>query len=423
MSDTIFALSSGAPPSAISVMRISGPGAGGALALLCGSLPAPRRAVLRTLRSTSDDVLDEALVLWFPGPASATGEDCAELHCHGGRAVIAAISRELRAMSGLRAANPGEFTRRAFANGRIDLAQAEALGDLLTAETELQRRAAQAGVGGGLSTIVEDWRSRLLQLSAAVEALLDFSDEEDVGAVPAGLLSNRDSLFQVISEVVARPPAERLRDGVRVVIAGPPNSGKSSLFNALIGDTGAIVSPLAGTTRDVIERPVAFSGVPFVLVDTAGLREACAEEIERIGITRAQREIDRADVILWLGEVDQTPRGGIEVQSRCDQMDTCRRSEKGHFVSSVSGAGLQDLVHDLVARAGQLLPHPGSIAVNQRQRALLEEAADGLSVATSDLLLVGEGLRVARVAFDRLLGRSDVEDMLDTLFGRFCIGK
>ena len=378
---------------------------------------------MRTLRSAMDDVLDEALVLWFPGPATATGEDCAELHCHGGRAVIAAISRELGAMAGLRAASPGEFTRRAFANGRVDLAQAEALGDLLTAETELQRRVAQAGVGGGLSTIVEDWRSRLLQLSAAVEALLDFSDEDGVDAVPAGLLSDRGSLFEAIAEVVARPPAERLRDGVRVVIAGPPNSGKSSLFNALIGDSGAIVSPLAGTTRDVIERPVAFSGVPFVLVDTAGLRGVCAEEIERIGITRAQREIARADIILWLGEADEMPQDAIEVQSRCDQVNTCRRSLGGHFVSSVSGMGLDGLVQDLVTRAGQLLPQPGSVAVNHRQRALLMEAADALCVASHDLLLVGEGLRIARVAFDNLLGRSGVEDMLDALFGRFCIGK
>ena len=302
MSDTIFALSSGAPPCAISVMRLSGPDAAAALQALAGSLPPPRKAVVRTLRGVAGEVLDEALVLWFPGPASATGEDCAELHCHGGRAVIAAIGRELAAMPGLRAAEPGEFTRRAFANGRIDLAQAEALGDLLQAETELQRRVAQAGVGGGLSNIVEDWRGRLLQLSAAVEAILDFSDEDDVGAVPADLVAGRCALHREISEVLSRPPAERLRDGVRVVIAGPPNSGKSSLFNALIGDGAAIVSPLAGTTRDVIERSVAFGGVPFVLVDTAGLRDEGAEEIERIGISRAHAQIGRADIVLWLGE-------------------------------------------------------------------------------------------------------------------------
>ena len=423
MTDTIFALSSGAPPSAISVMRLSGPRAGDALAALAGHLPQARKAVVRTLRSASGEVLDEALVLWFPGPASATGEDCAELHCHGGRAIVAAIGAELSAIAEVRPAEPGEFTRRAFGNGRIDLAQAEALGDLLAAETELQRRVAQAGVGGGLSSIVDDWRVRIIQLSAAVEAELDFSDEDDVSAISEGLLAERSNLIAEISESLARPPAERLRDGVRVVIAGPPNSGKSSLFNALIGDGAAIVSPHAGTTRDAIERSVAFAGIPFVLVDTAGLRDYGAEEIERIGILRAHGEIERSDIVLWLGELGQGPARAIEVQSRCDESDRRGKSACDHLVSSVTGEGLQALEDDFVARAKRLLPQPGAVAINLRQRELLQVANEGLGVASGDLLLIGEGLRLARVAFDRLLGRSGVEDMLDALFGRFCIGK
>ena len=423
MNDTIFALSSGAPPAAVSVIRLSGPEAGNALTALAGPLPRPRRAVLRTLRGAADEVLDEALVLWFPGPGSATGEDCAELQCHGGGAVVAALGAELSAMPGVRPARPGEFTRRAFANGRIDLAQAEALGDLLAAETELQRRVAQEGVGGALSATVDNWRERIIRMSAAVEAELDFSDEGDVSGAPEHLLAERSALLGELSVALARPPAERLREGVRVVIAGPPNSGKSSLFNALIGDGAAIVSPHAGTTRDAIERPVALDGVPLVLVDTAGLREDAAEEIERIGIARAQTQIDRADIVLWLGARGEGPSGVIEVQSRCDEAGLRGGPPDLQLVSSVTGEGLKMLEATVVARARKLLPQPGVIAVNRRQRELLGEAKQGLELASGDLLLVGEGLRLARVAFERLLGRSGVEDMLDALFGRFCIGK
>ena len=423
MTDTIFALSSGAPPSAISVMRLSGPAAGGALLALAGSLPPPRRAVVRTLRNSVGEILDDALVLWFPGPASATGEDCAELHCHGGRAVIAAINCELTTTVGLRPADAGEFTRRAFTNGRIDLAQAEALGDLLTAETELQRRVAQAGVAGGLSDVVENWRTRVLQLSASVEAILDFSDEDDVGPVRDDAFADRSELLAEISEMLARPPVERLRDGIRVVIAGPPNSGKSSLFNYLVGDGAAIVSPVAGTTRDVIERPVAFGGIPFTLVDTAGLRDDEVEEVEAIGISRAQAQIERADIVLWLGSPDDAVPGATIVKSRRDEGNKNCRKIMGHWVSSLTGEGMRVLENDLIAQAKSLLPKPDSCAINLRQRQLLLESSHGLATHENDLLLLAEGFRVARVAFDKLLGRSGVEEMLDTLFGRFCIGK
>lgn len=424
MSDTIFALSSGAPPAGIAVLRLSGPSAFAAAQRLAGPLPPPRRAGLRKLTGAGGELLDEALVLVFPGPASATGEDCAELHCHGGRAVVAAVCDELAAMPGLRAAEPGEFTRRAFANGRLDLSQAEALGDLLAAETELQRRVARAGAGGALSAMVEAWRCEVLTLSAMVEAALDFADEEDALTLPGDFPARREALGREIAAALARPPAERLREGVRVVLAGPPNSGKSSLFNALIGDGVAIVSPIEGTTRDVLERPVAFDGVPFLLVDTAGLREWGAGEIEAIGIDRAREQLARADIVLWLGPEGGGPRGAVEVQARSDDPAAVRKERPDHRVSSLTGEGLAALEKDLVARARDLLPKPGMAAINARQAALLREAGTALAGAPGDdFLLHAEALRLARSAFDRLLGRAGVEEMLDALFGRFCIGK
>lgn len=423
MTDTIFALSSGSPPAAIAVVRVSGPQAFAALEALAGPLPPARRAALRTLRDSAGEVLDQALVLVLPGPANATGEDCGELHCHGGRAVVRAVCAALGAIPGLRAAEPGEFTRRAFVNGRIDLAQAEALGDLLSAETELQRRAAQAGVGGALSAEVERWRREVLALSAMVEAALDFSEEDDAENLPPGFVVRLERLRGELAAALARPPAERLREGIRVVLAGPPNSGKSSLFNALIRDSAAIVTPQAGTTRDVLERPVAFAGVPFVLVDTAGLRQSGAGEIEAIGIARAREQVSRADIVLWLGSEGAGPEGAIEVQSRSDDPNAPRKRNPSHVVSSMTGEGLAALESDLVERAAGLLPQPGFAAVNARQAHHLREASAALAEKSQDLLLIAESLREARNAFDGVLGRAGIEDMLDALFARFCIGK
>ena len=423
MTDTIFALSSGAPPAAIAVIRISGPEAGPALQAMARRIPEPRRAVLRTLRDARDEPLDEAMVLWLPGPANSTGEDCAELHCHGGRAVIAAVLATLAEMPGLRAAEPGEFTRRAFANGRIDLAQAEALVDLLTAETELQRRVAQAGIGGVLSAQVLEWRDRVLTLSATVEAVLDFSDEDDVTNLPPNFRQNLDNLSNELDAALARPPAERLRDGVRVVIAGPPNTGKSSLFNTLLGDEAAIVSSTAGTTRDIIERPVVLSGLPVVLIDTAGLRNDGVDPIEAIGIARAEAQLARADIVLWLGPEGVGPSGCVEVDARCDLPERLAKGPDSFRLSSLTGEGLEALEAELGRRGRALLPKAGDAAVNARQAMLIQEAREGLQNCPTDPLLAGEALRVARGAFDRLLGLSGVEDMLDHLFGRFCIGK
>ena len=295
------------------MIRISGPGAGGALQALAGKLPAPRRAVAATLRNAAGEVLDHALVLWLPGPATATGEDMAELHCHGGRAVIAAVETALAALplSGpkLRRATSGEFTRRAFANGKIDLAEAEGLADLLSAETELQRMSAMALAGGAFSREVEGWRGQLLDCSAALEAVLDFADEDDAASLPADFAAKLDKVEGEIADWLSRPRAEILREGFRVVLAGPPNSGKSTLFNALVESEAAITAPIAGTTRDVLTQTVAIDGVPFRFADTAGLRGESGDAIEAIGIERARAAMDDADLVLWLGPEGAGPEG------------------------------------------------------------------------------------------------------------------
>ena len=425
--DTIFALSSGPPPAAIALVRVSGAGAGGALTALAGKLPAPRRAVAATLRDAVGETLDRVLVLWLPGPGTATGEDLAELHLHGGRAVVAAVEAALAALPGLRRAEAGEFTRRAFANGRIDLAEAEGLADLLSAETELQRRSALAMASGALSRVVEGWRTRLLMLSASVEAALDFSDEDDVSALPAAFGADCAALASELGTWLARPRAETLRDGFRVVLAGPPNAGKSTLFNTLTQSEAAITSPVPGTTRDVITCSVALDGVPFVFVDTAGLREGSEDAIERIGIDRARGATDTADLVLWLGPVNDLPGGAPtwSIAAQIDRLGCTVDSAAHHAVSAVTGAGINELRSALVDRARTSLPAPGDAALGERQHRLLAECRDAIAMAAShpDPLLAAEHLRLARVALDRLVGRSGTEDMLDTLFGRFCIGK
>lgn len=425
MSDTIFALSSGAAPAAIAVLRISGPAASVALEGLAGRLPVARRASQVTLRGRDGDILDRALALWLPGPGTATGEDTAELHCHGGRAVIAAIEAELEALPELRRAAPGEFTRRAFANGRIDLAEAEGLAELLSAETELQRRSALAMVGGSFSRQVEHWRDRLLGLGAMVEAVLDFAEEDDATALPHDFSIAMEVLRADIAGWLLRPRAEALREGFKVVLAGPPNSGKSTLFNALVESEAAITTPIAGTTRDVLTRPVAISGIPFVFVDTAGLREPSDDPVEAIGIERARNAADLADLVLWLGDEGEGPAGAWEIEAQIDIAGHCVKTVARHRLSAVTGDGMARLREDLVVTARSALPQPGEAALNLRQHRLLTEAESMMSAAVllTDPLLIAEHLRLARVAFDALVGRATTEDMLDALFGRFCIGK
>lgn len=424
--DTIYAVSSGAPPAAIAVLRLSGARAFEAVRALAGDVPAPRRAALRALRHEHDgELLDRALVLIFPGPDSATGEDVAELHLHGGRAVVLAVETALAALPGLRQAEPGEFTRRALEHGRIDLSEAEGLGDLLIAETEAQRRAAIRSAEGAVRREVEGWTTRLLAIAAQVEALLDHADEEDVvGADPAPALQAAAELAREIDAVVLRPPVERLRDGIRVVLAGPPNAGKSTLLNALADREAAIVSPIAGTTRDRIEAPMVRDGIAWLLIDTAGLAETPGDAIEAIGIARAREALAGADLTLWLGD-DAPPAGAIKVHARADEPGREVAPGGSIAVSAKTGQGIDGLWLALGEAARTLLPPADRVALNQRQRLLCASAARGLHAAASeaDLLLVAEHLRSARRAFDAVTGRADVEAMLDSLFARFCIGK
>ena len=424
LTDTIYALSSGAPPAAIAVVRISGPNADAALEVLAGSLPKPRTARLATLRHNSD-VLDNALIIRFPGPHSVTGEDVAELHLHGGRSVVAAVLAALGGIEGLREAAPGEFTRRAFENGRIDLAEAEGLADLLMAETQSQRRAALALAGGALSRQVEAWQQRLLEIAAQVEAELDFDDESDVRESQKQPVKQRLAvLADELGHWLRAPPAERLREGVRVVIAGPPNAGKSSLLNALAGREAAITSAIAGTTRDLVEAPTAIGGTPFLLVDTAGLRDS-GDAVEAIGVERAHASLTAADLILWLGDPEELPdeERSILVQAKSDIHSPDGRVDVA--VSARTGAGIEALVDLMVRRSRALLPAEGEVAINARHRSALADCLDWLREAeqAQDLLIAAEALRQARSALHRITGRAGVEDMLDALFGRFCIGK
>ena len=421
MADTIYALSSGAPPAGIGVIRISGPRAGEALSRMANGLPPARSPRLRIVRNGEGEALDQALVMWFAGPNTATGEDLAEIHCHGGRAVVAALLAALSSIDGLREAEPGEFTRRAFSNGRIDLAEAEGLADLLSAETELQRRGALLAAGGDLSRRIEGWRDRVLGLAASIEAVIDFADEDDV-SLPASFSRELDELIGEIRATSQRPATERLRDGIRVVLAGPPNAGKSSLFNALLSDDAAIVTSEAGTTRDVLERPVSIGGVPFVLVDTAGMRDSGAGAIEEMGIERARKEVANGHIVLWLGAPDDLPAGAIQISAKSDLR---AGQSEGLEVSAVTGFGLSELTDMLVEKAREILPPVDQVAFNRRQREWAQTAAKSLEVVDthSDLLIAAENLRAARRALDRLVGRDSTEEMLDALFGRFCIGK
>lgn len=422
--DTIYALSSGSPPAGIAVIRVSGPCARNAVEALVGSVPEPRRARLATLRDRSGGVLDKGLVLFFPGPGSVTGEDLAEFHLHGGRAVVSAVEEALGNLGGLRLAEAGEFTRRAFANGRIDLSEAEGLADLLAAETQLQRRMAVAQAGGVLSRRVEAWRGRLLQLSAQVEAALDFVEDDDAGELSNNFVQDCAALQQDLAQSLSLPSAEPLREGYRVALAGPPNAGKSTLFNALLENEAAITAPVAGTTRDVLVRPVALGGVPFQLVDMAGLHDRRGDLVENIGMDRARAEIARADLVLWLGSEGEGPDGAWEIDAQCDRVGRKGKGLARHRVSAVTGEGLDRLKLDLVAHAREALPKPGDVALNRRQRNLVQRACDALDLPDcDDLLVVAEHLRTARLAFDGLIGRTSTEDVLDALFGRFCIGK
>ena len=420
--DTIVALSSGRPPAAIAVIRTSGPEAIAAAESIAGPMDSPRHASLRSLRDpASGHLIDRALVLIFPGPRSATGENLVEYQCHGSTAVVDALLGALTARPRFRLAEPGEFTRRALLNGRIDLTQAEGLAELLEAETEAQRKSALRRSEGALRRRIETFREGVLALAAEAEVAIDYADEEEGSASfdPASRLS---AIMTDIEQLLAAPRVEKLRDGVRVVVAGPPNAGKSSLVNALAGQQRAIVTPIAGTTRDLIEVPLSLDGIPVVLVDTAGLREP-GDAVERIGVDLATREAAEADILLWLGEGGAKPDHPklIQVASKCD----LGTSGSGLSVSAVTGEGLDRLKRRIAAEAGPIIPAAAHVALNGREAGLLSEVGAALrrAVALSDPVLAAEELRDARTALDRISGRAGIEELLDALFGRFCLGK
>jgi tRNA modification GTPase len=440
---TIFALSSGRPPSAISIVRVSGPEAGLALASLAGKVPQPRMASRVLLRDSSRQPVDDAVVLWFPGPASATGEDVAEFHVHGGRAVLAAVFAALSGLENVRAAEPGEFTRRAFENGKLELTEAEAIDDLIRADTDRQRRQALRQLKGLLGERARDWRARIIDAAALIEAGIDFSDEGDVPAeLTAPALVKIKSLLDEIQTVLgAQGRSERLRDGLVVTISGPPNVGKSTLMNQLARREVAIVSPHAGTTRDVIEIQLDLDGYPVTVIDTAGIRET-DDPVEQEGVRRARHRAAEADLVLWMtdsphwvsGQVVVAPvwvvRNKVDLELLGAPAGTWRGAGQGgdFRISASRGDGIPELVQAIAAFARDYFgSQEDSLIGRLRQRDLLLETARSLqrsiAVAGRGEELVAEELRSASHSLGQLMGRVDVEDVLDVIFREFCVGK
>jgi tRNA modification GTPase len=432
--DTIFATASGYGRAAVSLIRISGRQSRFILQTLAGSVPAPRRAAVRVLREPgTGEPLDQALVLWLPGPGSFTGEDQAELHIHGGLATRAAVLRALSALEGCRPAEAGEFTRRAFLNGRMDLSQVEGLADVIDAETEAQRRQAMLQLEGRLGQAAERWREDILQVLALLEASLDFSDEGDVPAdLEAHILRRLGLVERDLVGVLANRSGERLREGLSVVLAGPPNAGKSTLLNALARRDVAIVSPVAGTTRDIIEVHCDLGGLPVIVADTAGLRES-GDAVEQEGVLRARARAQEADLVLWLippeePEAEAPPaRRLLRVGTKADLGGS--RADCDLLVSAASGEGIPELIERLAAEAEAALGGGDAIVTRERHRKALERAhasvvrAREMLKTGGPLELAAEEVRLGSRAVGEITGRVDVEHVLDRLFSSFCIGK
>ena len=450
---TIFALSSGRLPSAIAVVRVSGPQAGSTLTLLAGKIPIPRRATRALLHDARQQPIDDAVVLWFPEPASATGEDVAEFHVHGGRAVVASLLASLSAIENVRAAEPGEFTRRAFENGKLDLTEAEGLDDLIRADTDRQRRQALRQLQGVLGDRARDWRGQIIEACALIEAGIDFADEGDVPAeLIAPAVAKVTTLLGEIQHVLAgQRQSERLREGLVIAIAGPPNVGKSTLMNQLARREVAIVSPHAGTTRDIIEVQLDLDGYPVTVIDTAGVRET-DDPVEQEGVRRARARAAEADLVLWLSDAEHDnnrPRESKSVawlvrnKSDLDAVGSkalsrtatqlCGANGQGQgepmfAISASRGDGIAELISALVGFAQEFFGATENALISRiRQRELLQQTAASLQ---RSLAVIGEGeelaaedLRAAAYSLGRLLGRVDVEDILDVIFREFCIGK
>lgn len=430
-SQTIFAPASGAGRAAVAVVRVSGPAASEAVLALAGRLPPPRLATLASLRSGAD-LLDRALVLWFPAPASFTGEDAAEFQLHGGRAVVASVLQALAAVPGCRPAEPGEFTRRAFLNGKMDLGAVEGLADLIDAQTEAQRRQALRQLDGALGRWVAALRDDLLIALALAEGAIDFADEDDVvgpaateiGRLVAGVSG------RIAAELAREAHGTKLRDGLAVAIAGPPNAGKSALLNALAGRDVAIVSAQAGTTRDVLTVDLELGGHPVQLIDTAGLRDT-DDPVERVGIARARARAASADLVLWLHDAGQPMQPDVVTAGAvwivATKADLGVAPGAGRAVSALTGEGLVDLIASLGRFAAEALVGGEAVVTRLRHRIALDTAQACLARFAAgqgrDLELVAEDLRGAVDALAGLVGRIGTEEVLGAIFARFCIGK
>jgi tRNA modification GTPase len=432
------------------MVRVSGPQAGPGLISLAGKIPSPRMASRVLLRDAAGHPIDDAVVLWFPGPASATGEDVAEFHVHGGRAILVALFAALSALPEMRPAEPGEFTRRAFENGKLDLTEAEGLDDLIHADTDRQRRQALRHLKGLLGDKARDWRTQIIGASALIEAGIDFSDEGDVPAelIAPALAKIKTLLGEIQQVLAAQGRSERLRDGLVVAIAGPPNVGKSTLMNQLARREVAIVSPHAGTTRDIIEVQLDLDGYPVTVIDTAGIRET-DDPVEQEGVRRARARAAEADLVLWLGDAqhdENLHEGATPVWMIRNKIDlegaepepvgqwpmgarTGRRSAIADFAISASrGDGISELIAALVGFAQNYFGGgEGGLISRERQRQLLEQTVVSLQCSISAVgegeELVAENLRIAAQSLGRLLGRVDVEELLDVIFREFCVGK
>lgn len=443
---TIYALSTGRGRAGIAVVRVSGPGAGVALETLADRRPKPREATAARIGAADGSLIDRGLVLWFPAPASATGEDVAEFHVHGGAAVVDAVGLALSAIPGLRTAEAGEFTRRAFRNGKLDLTQVEAVADLIAAETEVQRRQAARQLDGELGRMLDHWRAEALRALAHIEAAIDFADEEHPADAAAGASARVRRLLPQMDEALAGAAlGERLRTGIHAALVGAPNVGKSSLLNRLARRDAAIVAETAGTTRDVVEVHLDLAGIPLILADTAGLRTGAQEDVEREGVRRAEARAASADLRIAVFDGGAWPaldprtealvdEHTVVAVNKADLMDTVPAAaevagQPGVFVSATTGAGLTELVAELERKA-EAGAAPGEVPAltRGRHREALARAVEHLRrfLAAEDavaLELRAEDLRLAARELGRITGQVDVDEMLDMVFADFCIGK